>query len=121
MPRPLVLFSAVLLCAACASTGGRQLDIHLRPKADDISMCYIDLLRTDPAAKGEIELSVTVDGTGKVIAADLVKNTFPDDRVGRCVGDIIKSVAFPPNNQNKTVTFSYPVEFNTEGPDPTKP
>lgn len=118
MPRPFVLLPAILLCAACASAGAKQLDTYLRPKADDIGMCYIDLLRTDPTAKGEIELSVTVDGAGKVIAADLTKNTFPDDRVGRCVGDIIKSVVFPSNNQNKTVTFSYPVEFNTEGPDP---
>lgn len=115
MPRLILFFLCTLMLAACASTGGKQLDTYLRPKADDVSMCYIQVLRENPAAKGEIELSVTVDGAGKVIAADLTKNTFPDDRVGKCVADIIKSVVFPPNNQNKTVTFSYPVEFNTEG------
>ncbi|HOW51353.1 MAG TPA: AgmX/PglI C-terminal domain-containing protein [bacterium] len=105
------------LLVACASSNNKLLDQQLRPRSDDISLCYIQVLRTDPAAKGEIEISIAVDGAGKVIAADLVKNTFPDDRVGACVAAVIKSVSFPPTNQNKTTTFSYPIMFTSETPE----
>ena len=116
MPRSLIIALFTALIVSCASSGGKQLDTLLRPKSEQISFCYIQLLRDDPAAKGEIELSVTVDGAGKVIATELTKNTFANDRVGNCVADIIKSVNFPPNNQNKTTTFSYPIQFTSEAP-----
>lgn len=46
MPRTLIFTCIVTaLLAACASTGGKQLDTYLRPKADDISLCYVQVLR----------------------------------------------------------------------------
>ena len=106
--------ATALLAAACATGKISEFDIHLRPHADHIGRCYILLLREDPAAKGEIELEVTVGGDGKVVATALTKNTFPDDRVGACVAEVIRGISFPANNQNKTVSFSYPVMFTSE-------
>ncbi len=107
---------ALLLAAGCAGRVSAQFDVHIRPYAEKISLCYIGALQKDPSAAGEIELSITVDGSGTVIAADLVKNTFPTDEVGRCVAEVIRGIAFPASSQNKTVTFSYPIVFTQEAP-----
>ncbi len=112
----LVAGICLLITAGCAGRVSAQFDVHIRPHAEKISLCYIGALRKDPAAAGEIELSVTVDGSGAVIAADLVKNTFPTDEVGHCVAAVIRAIVFPASSQNKTVTFSYPIVFTQEAP-----
>jgi len=106
----------VLLFPACAGRISAQYEAHIRPHAEEISLCYLRALQKDPQAAGEIELSVTVSGDGTVITADLVKNTFPTDEVGHCVAAVIRAVVFPASNQNKTVTFSYPIAFTQEHP-----
>lgn len=116
----LIAGGALLIAAGCAGRVSAQFDVHIRPHAEKISFCYIEALKKDHTAAGEIELAVTVDGSGKVIAADLVKNTFPTNEVGHCVAEVIRSIAFPASSQNKTVTFSYPIVFTQEAPAPTR-
>ncbi len=111
-----LFFLGIFMLTGCAGRVSAQFDVHIRPHAEKISLCYLRALQKDPNAAGEIELSVTVDGNGKVIAADLVKNTFPTDEVGHCVAEVIRAIAFPASSQNKTVTFSYPVVFLQEDP-----
>ncbi len=115
--RFVLLIGLVAVTAGCAGRVSARFETHIRPHAEKISMCYLQALQRDPAAAGEIEVVVTVAGDGKVIAADLVKNTFADDQVGRCVAGVLQAVSFPASHRNETVTFSYPVVFTQEVPE----
>jgi len=110
-----LLMMATSLSFSCVSGRASSFDVHIRPYTDRITLCYISVLREDPRAAGEININVTVGGDGKVITTNVVKNTFPDDRVGNCVAAVLREISFPANNQNKVVSFRYPIQFLSEG------
>lgn len=100
--------------AGCATTDARLFSDRVRDHSTEVSRCYVQVLHEDRAARGEIDLSVTVDGEGRVLSVVTARNTFPDSRVADCVAGVIRGIAFPAGGQNRTTTFSYPVSFSIE-------
>lgn len=118
MRKPFIFIAIAVIAAltvmSCVSADRKMITREVNKRFESIANCYTMQLVKNPKLKGEVEVTMTVSGKGDVIKTELTKNTFPDDIIGKCVAEIIKAVKFPENNQNKTITVPFPIEFAVE-------
>jgi hypothetical protein len=78
--------------------------------------CYEAGLLRNPAMKGTVRVSFTIERDGSVSHATGEGSDLPDAEVVRCVVDGMGTATFPPPDDG-TVTVIYPIQFS---PDPIR-
>jgi len=78
----------------------------------DIFEHYLELLKTDPKAEGDVVLEISVEGTGSVSDVEIIESDFIDDEFNKTILKIVKSLKFD-QTKNKNL-FEYAFKFRLE-------
>lgn len=83
----------------------RLIHIHL---GDEARYCYHRMLALSPRARGRIDLTITIDGAGRVPDVKIDRSTVPDPDVATCLANHALRWAFPKPAQSP-VTVQLPL------------
>lgn len=83
----------------------------IRQRAVQIRTCYERHLKRDPNLEGRLLFRINIDESGQVTQATLLRNTFPDPRVGQCAQMVLERWQFP---AGKAVQVVYPFVFRPQ-------
>lgn len=82
----------------------------VRPNFGRYRLCYEEGLRRDPALRGRLDLSFTIDPTGSV-SGPKVGGDLPDPEVKACVGKSLSGLSFPQPDPRGPVRVTVPITF----------
>lgn len=83
----------------------------VRMRKAEVDSCYLEALRRDPGMRGRIDLTLMVERSGKVAAAEATRNTVADPLVGECVVRRAQRWRFPKSGGDAMCRFNYPFFF----------
>lgn len=90
----------------------------IRKNQNSIKACYDRELQKNPNIQGRIEVSFTIDGTGRVSQARAIEDQVgTDGAVARCVVARVRRLRFPEPRGGGEVMVSYPWIFRHAGSD----
>jgi hypothetical protein len=80
----------------------------MRRHLEEIQYCYDRERLQRPKLAGELDLQFVLDATGRVRGSRA--HGF-DERVGRCVADVVSHIEFPPAPAAGVTEVHYPLRF----------
>jgi TonB family protein len=83
----------------------------IRQRAVQIRACYERHLKRDPNLEGRLLFRINIDESGRVSQVSLLRNSFPDPRVGQCAQMVLERWQFP---AGKAVQVVYPFVFRPQ-------
>jgi beta-lactamase regulating signal transducer with metallopeptidase domain/biopolymer transport protein ExbD len=83
----------------------------IRATLGDIKNCYEAGLARSPKLRGRVVARFTIGDAGKVVASAIKKSTLRDERVERCIGDVVGKMEFPRPLGGGIVMVEYPFTF----------
>ncbi len=86
----------------------RMIDLHRA----QITQCYEAGLRTNPALRGRVRVSMTVEESGEVTNVRVVEDTLLDADVTACVVAVVDGFYFRPGPVGEPVTYAFPFVFS---------
>ena len=98
---------------------GPQIEGRLAPNAvkrvvnqnlSKVRACYELGLKKNPALEGKVVVEFVIGKTGAVTSATAKESTVADAKVGQCVAQMFRAMAFP-KPEDGTVSVTYPLEF----------
>ncbi len=87
-----------------------QIQERVRANYAPIRTCYELALKRDPTLRGDATIRFVIGGDGRVVTANVVKNSVPDCSVAECARETIRATTFPKPG-SATVTIVYPLAF----------
>ncbi len=81
---------------------------------DEARACYDATLKDHPGLEGNIDIKWTIDPKGVVTetAIDDAKSDIHEAGLGKCIGAIIKKIAFAPSPRGVETKVHYPFNFH---------
>jgi len=80
---------------------------HLR---SPLLKCYAATLKNNAESKGEIYLSFTIEPNGDVSLVKILQETFKDERLIKCVSEVIQRTRFD-SFKGDPIVVNYPIYF----------
>jgi hypothetical protein len=74
--------------------------------------CYEGFLQRDPGLGGDLELALTISGSGNVTKASQTKQELGNEGVGDCMAQQAKRWKFPAPPDGKGVSVTLPVNVS---------
>jgi len=82
--------------------------------SDDIQQCYLAGTFKDSELAGTVQVSFTIEPSGRVSSAVDSGSDLADPEVVECVIDLFAGLSFRPGGQNPT-EVTYPIRFSRRG------
>jgi hypothetical protein len=81
---------------------------------DEARACYDATLKDHPGLEGNIDIKWTIDPKGVVTetAIDDAKSDIHEAGLGKCIGAVIKKIAFAPSPRGVETKVHYPFNFH---------
>jgi hypothetical protein len=92
-----------------AVSGGR-VSRHRCTVSEELQRCNRRFFGT-PHPADEVMIAVNVSADGQVVDVRAAASTLHDPEVEHCVEEPFRAMRFPPPNDGKEASFSYPVLF----------
>lgn len=89
------------------------IDRVFRRNRRGVRLCYRELLRRDPDARGKVTVKVVIDAHGAVSSATIKNTQIDDEAFGTCMTSAMLGLRFPEPRSGGIVIVSYPFVFGT--------
>jgi hypothetical protein len=86
----------------------------VRSRNDELTQCYLAGTFKDAELAGTVNVSFTIEPTGKVKEAVDAGSDLPDAEVVRCVLEVFAGLEFTPGGASAT-EVTYPIRFGSRG------
>jgi len=89
----------------------KQIQEVIQQHLEQIELCRLAALQKNPALKGEAVLKMTLDGSGKVTAAEFLSKDLKDEILKSCIEAAAKLWKFPAPADGKAASFEWVIRF----------
>lgn len=86
----------------------------VRSRMDELQACYDTLLASYPDAAGKVVVTFAIDGSGKVVGADLVEDSLDSVYLSGCLTTVMQELQFEPHSKGGDTTVTWPFTFRSE-------
>ena len=97
---------------ACASLDKETVRRVFRRHQAQIKHCYERQLEKDRRLRGRLVLKLTIDGNGRVSAAEIGESELANEALHACITDGARKWEFPVVGDHEVYTIAYPYVFN---------
>lgn len=105
---------------ACASLDKDTVRRVFRRHQAQIKYCYERQLEKDRRLHGRLVLKLTIDGNGRVSAAEIGESELANEALHACITDAARKWEFPVVGDHEVYTIAYPYAFEPAAPPPAQ-
>jgi TonB family protein len=123
----LTIASLFLLLCACATQGSPEIDTvkptegsldkgvideYIKRHMRQLRACYEKEQKKHPKLEGKVNAHFVIDGSGRVVSAELVESTLKNKAVEACVLGVFQGIVYPEPKDGGTIEVDYPLSFS---------
>ena len=107
------LTALIWLCASLDMNAIRRV---FRRHTAQIKHCYEQQLEKDHKLRGRVVVRVTIDGQGRVAAAEIGESELANEALHECITSAVRTWEFPVVGNHAIYTIVYPYVFEPAPP-----
>lgn len=89
----------------------RNIRYRVQSNIYKLRRCYAKQLSRKPGLTGRMRVGFVVDPSGRVRNARLVRSSFDNSSLHRCVLDVFRTINFSRPSSGRSIRMTYPIEF----------